>query len=135
MWICQRTDLGRVLKKSCPAFKVPLGTVASIILKWKKCRATGVFSAGYSSKMSNLERKTLVRVGTKNLMGAVATLQRPCVRMGETSRRTTIMEALHESGLCGRVARQKPLFGKNLLEFTKKQPKDSQSVTNTVPLV
>jgi hypothetical protein len=56
--------------------------------------------------------------------------------MGEPSRRTTISAALHQSGLHGRVARQKPLLGKRhmtaCLEFAKKHLKDSQAMRNKI---
>jgi hypothetical protein len=52
--------------------------------------------------------------------------------MGESSRRTTISAALHESGLYGRVARRKPLLSKKhmtaWLEFAKRPLKDSQTM-------
>jgi hypothetical protein len=38
--------------------------------------------------------------------------------MGEPSRRTTISAALHQSGLYGRVARQKPLLSKRHMTGT-----------------
>jgi hypothetical protein len=52
------------------------------------------------------------------------TNHRASVEMGETSRRTTISAALHQSGLYGRVARWKPLLSKRhmtaCLEFAKR---------------
>ena len=51
-------------------------------------------------------------------MVTLAELQRSCVEMGETSRRTTITATLHRSGLYGRVARRKPL----LSEMTHESP-------------
>ena len=53
------------------------------------------------AKLSNQGRKALVRYVTKNP-----------TEMGETSRRTTISAALHQSGLYGIVARQMPLLSK-----------------------
>ena len=56
--------------------------------------------------------------------------------MGEPSRRTTISAALHQSGLCGRVARQKPPLSKRhmtaCLEFAKRHLKDFQSMRNNI---
>ncbi|WP_366951696.1 hypothetical protein [Pseudomonas aeruginosa] len=61
---------------------------------------------------------------TKNPMVTVTELQSSSVEMRETSRRTTISAALHQSGLYGRVARRKPLLSKShrtdRLEFTKR---------------
>jgi hypothetical protein len=61
-------------------------------------------------------------------------LQSSSVEIGELSQRTTISAALHQSGLYGRVARQKPLLSKMhmtaLLEFAKRHLKDSQTIRN-----
>ena len=56
--------------------------------------------------------------------------------MGEPSRRTTISAALHQSGLYGRVARQKQLLSKRhmttCLEFAKRYLKHSQTLRNKI---
>ena len=92
--------------------------------------------AGHPAKLSNQGRRALVREVIKNLMVSLAELQRSCVEMGETSRRTTITATLHRSGLYGRVARRKPLLSerhrKACLEFAKKHLKDSQTVRNKI---
>ena len=66
----------------------------------------------------------MVREVTKNPMVTLTELQSSSVEMGETSRRTTISAALHQSGLYGRVARRKPLLSKRhmtaRLEFAKR---------------
>ena len=63
-------------------------------------------------------------------------LQSSSVEMGEPSRRKTTSAALHQSGLFGRVARQKPLLCKRhmtaRLEFTKKHLKYSQTMRNMI---
>ena len=66
----------------------------------------------------------MVREVTKNLKVTLTELQRSSVEMGEPSRKTTISAALHQSGLYGRVARQKPLLSK--------WRKDSQTIGNTI---
>ena len=43
---------------------------------------------GYPAKLNNWGRRALVRKLTKNLMITLAELQRSCVEMEETSRRT-----------------------------------------------
>ena len=68
--------------------------------------------AGHPAKLSNLGRMALLRKVTKNPMAILTELQSSSVEMGETSRRTTIFAALHQSGLDGRVARRKPLLSK-----------------------
>jgi hypothetical protein len=49
---------------------------------------------------------------TKNPMVTLTELRSSSVEMEEPSRRTTISLALHQSGLCGRLARRKPLLSK-----------------------
>ena len=77
-----------------------------IIFKWEKFGTTQTFPrAGLPAKMSNRGRSALVREVTKNrwlfLCGDGRTLQK-----------TTISEALHQSGLYGRVTRRKSLLSK-----------------------
>ena len=79
----------------------------------------------------------MVREVTKNPMVTLAELQRSCVEIGETSRRTTITATLHRSGLYGRVARRKSILSerhmKARLEFAKKKhQKDSQTMRNKI---
>ena len=73
---------------------------------------------------------------TKNPMVTLTEIQRFSVERGEPSRRTTISAALHQSGLYGRVARQKPLLSKRHmtahLEFAKGHLKDSQTIGNKI---
>ena len=83
------------------ALKVPKNTVFSNILKWKKFG---------TNKNEQLGRRALVREVNKNPMVILTELQSSSVEMGETSRRTTISAALHQSRLYGRVARRKPLL-------------------------
>jgi hypothetical protein len=61
-------------------------------------------------------------------------LQSSSVEMEEYSRRTTISAALHQSGLCHRMARRKPLLSKRYmtahLEFAHRHLNDSQTIRN-----
>jgi transposase len=105
--------------------KVPKNTVAYVILQWKKFGTTMTLPrAGHPAKLSNRGRRALVRELNKNPMVTLTELQSSSVEIGETSRRTTISAALHQSGLYGRVARRKPFLSKRqmtvLLEFAKK---------------
>ena len=63
-------------------------------------------------------------------------LQISSVEIEELSRRTTISAALYQSGLYGRVARQKPLLSTwhmiAILEFVKRHLKDSQTMRNKI---
>ena len=65
---------------------------------------------GRPAKLSNRWRRALVREVTKNPMVTLKELQSSSVEMGEPYRRTTIYTVLNQSGLCGRVARLKPLL-------------------------
>ncbi|KAG2467805.1 TCB1 transposase, partial [Polypterus senegalus] len=57
-------------------------------------------------------------------------------RPSKLSDRTAISAAIHQSGLYGRMARQKPLLSKRhmaaCLEFAKRHLKDSQNMTNKI---
>ena len=71
----------------------------------------------------------------KNPKITVAELQRCSREMGESSTKSTITAALHQSGLYGRVARRKPLSARHMkacIEFAKKHMKDSQTMRNKI---
>ena len=107
--MCEGTNLEWV-KNKCSPLKVPKSTVASIINQLKKFGTTRTLPrAGRPVKLSNLGRRALVREVTKNPMVTLAELQKSCVEMGETSRKT-ITATLKQSGVYGRVARQKPIL-------------------------
>ena len=124
------------------ALKVPKNTVASIILKWKKFGTTKtILRAGRPAKLSTQGRRALVREVTKNPMVTLKELQSSSVERGESSRRTTISAALHQSGLYGRVARLKPLLSKRTknclhmtahLMFAKRHLKDSRTIRKKI---
>ena len=69
-------------------------------------------------------------------MVTLTELQSSSVEMGEPSRKTTTSAAVHQSGLYGRVARQKPLLSKmhmtDHLEFARRHLKDSQTMRNKI---
>ncbi len=99
---------------------------------------TGLCCTEGSQEHSGLHNclRALVREVTKNPMVTLAELQRSCVEMGETSKRTTITATLHWSGLHGRVA------GGSLFSVTdgwklawslqKKHLKDPQTMRNKI---
>ena len=128
---------GKGYRTISATLKVPVSTVACIILKWKKFGTTrNLPRAGRPPKLSNRGRRALVREVTKNPMVTLSELQRSSMERGETSRRTTICAAIHQSGLYGRVARRKPLLSKRhmaaRLEFAKRHLKDSQTMRNKI---
>jgi transposase len=66
--LCQHR-FGEGYQNIYAALKVPKNTVASIILKWKKFGTTKTLPrAGHPAKLSNRERRALVREGTMNQM-------------------------------------------------------------------
>ncbi|KAG2460800.1 TCB1 transposase, partial [Polypterus senegalus] len=134
--IVSRHKSGEGYRKISAALKFPMSTVASIICKWKKFETTRTLPrAGRPSKLSDWGRRALVREVTKNQMVTLSELQRSSVERGEPLR-TTISAAIHQSGLYGRVARQKPLLSKRhmaaCLEFAKRHLKDSQTMRNKI---
>ena len=135
--IVARHRSGQGYKIISAALKVPKSTVASIILKWKKFGTTRTLPRpGRPAKLSNRGRRALVREVKKNPKITVAELQRCSREMGESSTKSTITTALHQSGLYGRVARRKPLLSarhmKARIEFAKKHMKDSQTMRNKI---
>ena len=111
--VVSRHRSGEGYQNISAALKVPTNTVASIILQWKKFGTTKTLpKAGHPAKLSNRGRRALVREVTKNPMVTLTEHLSSSVEMGEPTRRTTISAALHQSGLYGRVSRQKPLLGK-----------------------
>ncbi len=117
-------------KNISAALKVPKSTVASIILKWKTFGMTRTLPrAGRPAKLSYRGRRALVREVKKNPKITVAELQRCIWEMGESCRKSTITAALHQSGLYGRVARQKPLLS---ARHMKARMEDSKMVTNKI---
>jgi hypothetical protein len=63
-------------------------------------------------------------------MFTLTELQSSSVEMGESSRRTTISAALHQSCLYGRVASKRDMTA--LLEFAKRHLKDSHTIRNKI---
>ncbi|KAG2468546.1 TC1A transposase, partial [Polypterus senegalus] len=135
--IVSRHKSGKGYRNISAALMVPMSTVASIIRKWKKFETTRTLPrAGWPSKLSDRGRRALVREVTKNLMVTLSELQRSSVERGESSRRTTISAAIHQSGLYDRVARRTPLLSKRHIaarpEFAKRHLKDSQTMRNKI---
>uniref|UniRef100_A0A7N8X1Z3 Tc1-like transposase DDE domain-containing protein n=1 Tax=Mastacembelus armatus TaxID=205130 RepID=A0A7N8X1Z3_9TELE len=135
--IVVRLRSGQGYKRISAALKVPKSTVASIILKWKRFGTTRTLPRpGRPAKLSNRGRRALVREVKKNPKITVAELQRCSREMGESSTKSTITAALHQSGLYGRGARWKPLLSarhmKAGIEFAKNHMKDSQTMRNKI---
>ena len=100
-------------------------------------------------ELSNRGRRALVREVKKNPKITVAELQRCSREMGESSIKSTITAALHQSGLYGRVAWRKPLlsarhmkgriefasFGVNSKWYVWRKPGTAHHLPNTTPTV
>ncbi|KAG2468840.1 TC1A transposase, partial [Polypterus senegalus] len=135
--IVARHRSGHGYKKISDALKVPKSTVASIILIWKTFGTTRTLPrAGRPAKLSYHVRRALVREVKKNPKITLAELQRCSQEMGESCRKSTITAALHQSGLYGRVACQKPLLSARhmttRMEFAKRHLKDSEMMRNKI---
>ena len=99
--IVARHRSGHGYKIISATLKVPKSTVASIILTWKKFGTTRTLPRpGRPAKLSSRGRRALVREVKKNPKITVAELQRCSREMGESSTKSTITAALHQSGLC-----------------------------------
>ena len=108
--IVSRHRSGEGYRKISAALKVPMSTVASIIRKRTKFGTTRTLPrAGRPANLSDRGRRALVMEVTRNPRITLTELQHRSVERVEPSRRTTISAALHQSGLYGIWARQKPL--------------------------
>ena len=117
--------------------KVPKSTVSSVIRKWKEYGTLQTLPrTGCPTKLSNWERRTLVRKMTKNPMTTLTELQSSLAEMGEPTGRPTVSAALHKSRVYGRVARRKPLLRKRHMtarvEFAKRHVKASESMRQKI---
>ena len=79
--IVSRHRSGEGYQQMSAALKVLKNTVASIILKWKKCTSKTLPRAGRPAKLSNRGRWALVWDVTKNPMVTLTELQSSSVEM------------------------------------------------------
>ena len=91
--------------------------VKTIIKKRKVYGTTKTLSrSGRPSKLDDRARRRLIRETTKRPIATLQELQAFMAKTGQSVHVTTISQALHKSGLYGRVARRKPLLKKAHLE-------------------
>ena len=96
---------------------MPWSTVKKIIRKWKVDGTIRTLPrSGRPSKLDDKTRRRLMREATKRPMSTLKELQAFMVKTDHCVYVTTISQALHKSGLYGRVARRKPLLKKAHLE-------------------
>ena len=86
----------------------------------KKWKANGTTKTrprlGHPSKLDDQARRRLIREATKRPMATLKELHAFMAKVGHYVHVTTISQALHKSGLYGRVARRKPSPKKAHLE-------------------
>ena len=103
----ERHRSGYGYKNISKALNIPWSTHKTIVKKWKACRTTKTLSrSSRPHKLDDQARRQPIRETTKRPMVTLKELQ---AFMAKTSHcvHVTISEALHKSGLHGRVARRK----------------------------
>ena len=123
--IVSRQISGEWYQKMSAALKVPKNTMASIIFQWKKFGTTKTLP----NRASGV--KGLGQGGDQEPDGHSD--RTPEFLCGDGK---TISAALHQSGLCDRVDRLKPLFSRRHMTacfaFAKRHLKDSQTMRNKI---
>ena len=135
--VVERHRSGDGYKKISKALNIPWSTVKTIIKKWKVYGTTKTLPrSGRPSKLDDRARRRLIREATKRPMATLQELQAFMAKTGQSVHVTTISQALHKSGLYGRVARRKPLLKKAHLEsrlkYAKKHSGDSVAMWQKV---
>ena len=83
----------------------------TIIKKWKEYGTTKTLPrSSHPSKVDDQARRRLIREDTKRTMTILKELHVVIAKTGHCVHVTTTSQALHKSGLYGRVARRKPLL-------------------------
>ncbi|MBN3279937.1 TCB1 transposase, partial [Polyodon spathula] len=108
---------------------IPVSTVGSLIRRWKLHHTTQALPRkGHPSKLSAQTRRRHVREATERPTITLKELQSSVPGSGVMVHQSTISRALHNTGLYGRVARNKPLLKKYhvkaRLEFARKHESD-----------
>ena len=95
-------------KNISKALNIPWSTVTTIIKKWKAYGMTRTLPRpGHPSKRDDQARRTMIREATKRLMVTFEELQAFMAKTGHCVHVTTISQALHKSGLYGRVVERR----------------------------
>ncbi|MBN3288553.1 TCB1 transposase, partial [Polyodon spathula] len=124
--VLQKHQSGVGYKNISKALNIPRSTVKSIIKKWIEYGTTVNLSrTGRPQKLSIRARRALVREATKRPMATLKEFQ-----SSVAEHTATITRVLHKTGLCGRVAKRKPLLKthiKSRLEFARRHVGDSET--------
>uniref|UniRef100_A0A803K466 Transposase Tc1-like domain-containing protein n=1 Tax=Xenopus tropicalis TaxID=8364 RepID=A0A803K466_XENTR len=131
--------LGKGYKTISQTLDVPLGTVGSIIRKWKIYQTTQTLPRkGRPSKLSTQTRRRIVQEATERPTITLKELQSSVAETGVKVHQSTISRALHNTGLGARVAQEEPLLkqdqGEACLEFAIKQESDPVAIEEKVLL-
>ena len=122
----ERHRSGDGYKNISKYLKILWRIVKRIIKKWKVYGTTKTLPiSGCPSKLDDQTRRRLIREAIKRPMATLKELHSFMAKTGHCVHVKTISQALHKSGLYGRVAGRKPLLKKAHLEsrlrYAKKQ--------------
>ena len=129
--------------KISQALNISWSTVQSITQKWEEYGTTANLPRhGCPPKLIGWARRASIREAAKRPMVTLEELQRSTAQLGESVHRTTISQALHKSGLYGRVARRESLvkqshavFGLNEKHHVWQKTNTSHDPEHTLPTV
>ena len=115
--VVERHRSGDGDKNISKALNISWNTVKTIIKKWKAYGTTKTLPrSGCPSKLDDQVRRRMIRRPTKRPKATLKELHAFMTKTGHCVHVTTISQAIHKSGLYGRVERMKPLFKKAHLE-------------------
>ena len=135
--IVRNHESGKGYKTIAKELKVPLGTVKTLIRKWKMSNSVKPKPRdGRPRKLSAKSVRRIVREVVQQPQTTASDLQESLREGGIQVSTSTIRRELNNSGLYGRVARKKPLLRpqhKNArLRFAKKHIDEPQNFWNKV---
>ena len=110
--VVERHRSGNGYENISKALNIPGCTVKTIIKKWKAYGTTNTLPrSGRPSKLDDKARRRLIREATKRPMATLKELHPFMAKTGHCVH-VIISQALHKSGLYGRVTWMKPLLKK-----------------------
>ena len=114
--VVEKHRSGDGYKTISKALDICWSTVKTIIEKWKACGTTKTLPRSGSTSKLDVQARRLIREATKRPMATLKELRAFLAKTGHCVHVTTISQALHKSGLCGRIARRNTLLKKDHLE-------------------